>query len=167
VTGSPNSQLSTGSLRPCVAGSTGCSRRPIPTYWRRQIHPRLRRPAPQARPTVVSGRGHLGEQGARSAVHEFDAILERQLSRNTVVSVSYLGSQGRRLPFVLDKNLPTTATGSIAYTISGGPDDGDTPVLPLYGKATTANNGRPNPAFDKISALEYIGSRATTPLCSR
>src|SRR5580693_1599610 len=42
-------------------------------------------------------------------VHEFDAEVERQIANNTVVSVSYVGSLGRRLPRFVDTNLANTA----------------------------------------------------------
>ncbi len=158
VTGAPNSQVSTGSLFPCVAGATGCFA-PLYPQVLASVNPNI------AGVSCTAGSSNClapavdvwGGNVHAPRIHEFDAILERQIARNTVVSVSYLGSIGRRLPFVLDRNLPTAPTGSIPFTVSGGPSDGQVYVFPLYSKATTANNGRPNPAFDKLSALEYIG----------
>lgn len=146
VTGSPESQLSTGSLKPCVAGAAGCVSPTYPNILTNAV-------ASSSPPAVDV----WGNNVHAPRVHEFDLVLEHQIARNTVVSVSYLGSLGRRLPLVIDKNLPTAPTGTITYTVSGGPADGQTYVFPLYGKLTTANNGRPNPAFDKMSTLEYIG----------
>ena len=55
-------------------------------------------------------------------VHEFDAELERQIANNTVVTVSYVGSLGRRLPRFVDTNLaaPTLQT---TYTVTQGAGD--------------------------------------------
>jgi len=145
VTGAANSQLSTGTLKPCVAGAAGCI---SPLY-----------------PNVLSGAGASsappgvavwGSNVRNPRVQEADFVLEREISHNTVISASYLLTKSDSLPLVIDRNLPT-ATGTISYTVSGGPDNGKVFVFPLYGKLTTANNGRPNPAFNNISALEYIG----------
>jgi hypothetical protein len=82
-------------------------------------------------------------------IHEFDAVFERQIARNTAVSVSYLGSIGRALPTYIDENLPLS-TSSITYTVSGGTYNGQTFTTPLF------TGTRPNPAFGAITNIESI-----------
>lgn len=69
-------------------------------------------------------------------INQYDLILERQVAKNTVVSISYLGSLGRSLPTFVDQNLAPTGTSN-TYTVVGGPFDGRTFVLPQYGRAIT------------------------------
>jgi len=85
-------------------------------------------------------------------INQYDLILEHQIAKNTVVSVSYIGSLGRNLPTFIDQNLvpcgarfqyPTPGTNCPAnnattatYSVIGGPFGGQTFTLPLY---TTAN----------------------------
>lgn len=65
-------------------------------------------------------------------INQYDFILERQLMKNTVVSVSYIGSLGRSLPTFYDLNF--RQTGSSTYTVSGGSFNGQSFTLPLYGR---------------------------------
>lgn len=69
-------------------------------------------------------------------IHQYDLILERQVMKNTVVSVSFIGSLGRNLPTFVDQNL--RRTGQTTYTINGGDLNGQTFVLPLYARANTS-----------------------------
>lgn len=71
-------------------------------------------------------------------IHQYDLIFERQILRNTVVSVSYIGSLGRNLPTFHDLNYQQT--GSTTFTINGGPFGGQTMTLPLYGRVPGAGN---------------------------
>ncbi|HXN63795.1 MAG TPA: TonB-dependent receptor [Candidatus Acidoferrales bacterium] len=73
---------------------------------------------------------------------EFDAILEHEITPNTVVSVSYIGSIGRFLPTGIDTNLPQPT--SINYTISGGPLNGVVETLPFF------SGTRPNPNYQQM-----------------
>src|SRR5262249_32695064 len=63
-------------------------------------------------------------------INQYDIVLEREIMKNTAVSVSYVGSLGRDLPTFFDLN--DARTGSTTYTVSGGPFDGQTFTLPLY-----------------------------------
>jgi hypothetical protein len=67
-------------------------------------------------------------------IHQYDVILERQIMRNTAVSVSYIGSLGRNLPtfFDLNNRLATTGSPSTTYTFADGPLGGQTFTLPRY-----------------------------------
>jgi Carboxypeptidase regulatory-like domain/TonB dependent receptor len=52
-------------------------------------------------------------------IYETDLSFQRELGRNTVLSISYLGSLGRELPDFVDTNLP--APTQISYVVAGGP----------------------------------------------
>jgi len=97
-------------------------------------------------------------------IHETDLTVEREIFPNTVVSVSYLGSFGRRLPDFVDANIGAPAT-AIGYKVAGGPLAGATYTTPLYATVTTvvkdpANNvlstttvGRPNANFGPMTDI--------------
>jgi len=93
-------------------------------------------------------------------VHETDLTVEREIAKNTVVSVSYLGSFGRSLPDFVDTNTGAPTT-TITYTVSGGPFSGATYTTPLYANTVTKVNGvttstvspRPNPNFGAMSMI--------------
>ena len=74
-------------------------------------------------------------------VHEFDLEVEREIARNTAVSVSYVGSLGRHLPRFVDGNLaPPTLTTT--YTVAGGPFDGQKFAVPFFGVPNTLTGTR-------------------------
>jgi len=73
---------------------------------------------------------------------EFDAILEHEISPNTVVSVSYIGSIGRFLPTGIDTNLPTPTT--LNYSVVGGPLNGESVTVPFFAGL------RPNPSYQQM-----------------
>ena len=78
-------------------------------------------------------------------IHQGDLIVEYEVAPNTVASVSYLISKGRKLQSFLDTNLPTTYNGNVTYTLS---DTGAQVVVPSYGTAP-----RPNTAFNQITDI--------------
>ena len=75
-------------------------------------------------------------------INQYDVVFEREIMRNTSVSVSYIGSLGRSLPTFHDLNNelnPTTP--STTYTlVGGGPYDGQTFTLPLYRRVPGTGN---------------------------
>ncbi|HMJ09519.1 MAG TPA: carboxypeptidase regulatory-like domain-containing protein [Pyrinomonadaceae bacterium] len=81
-------------------------------------------------------------------IFQYDFILERQIGKNMVASVSYVGSLGRDLPTFVDQNLVrcdsrqpgsgTCASNAITYTVNGGPYSGQTFSLPQLTKAVSA-----------------------------
>lgn len=90
-------------------------------------------------------------------VHEFDLEVEREIAKNTAVSVSYVGSLGRRLPRFVDTNLaaPTLTT---TYTVVGGPLDGKQFTVPYFGVPTSgpgAQTGtrRPNNTVQAVTDI--------------
>jgi hypothetical protein len=79
-------------------------------------------------------------------IHQLDAIVERQIARNTIISASYLFAYGQYLPNFVDTNLnPPTNFGT--YTAVGGPFDGQAWRIPLFIGA------RPNTAFGRITEI--------------
>ena len=75
-------------------------------------------------------------------IYQYDAVFERQILKNTVASVSYIGSIGRHLPTFFDlNNAPcsqvavTCTNGDVAtFTLSGGPFDGQSFSLTQYAR---------------------------------
>jgi len=103
-------------------------------------------------------------------VHEFDAEVERQIANNTVVSVSYVGSLGRRLPRFVDTNLANATltttyavvapTGTIISPFASQDFVGQSFTEPYFGVPATAagkpvsgGTGRPNTGFGAISNI--------------
>jgi len=76
-------------------------------------------------------------------IHQWDAIFEREVARNTVVSVSYLGSLGQYLPNFVDVNLPGPTT-FVNVNVVGGQFDGRIYRTPLW------TGARPNTAFGQV-----------------
>jgi hypothetical protein len=87
------------------------------------------------------------QSGAQNPlIHQFDLIFDQRIAANTVLSVSYVGSQGRNLPIFIDQNLnPPTATNT--YQVSGGPLDGQSLTLPLF------TLPRPNANFSQMTQI--------------
>lgn len=80
-------------------------------------------------------------------IHQADVILEREILRNTSISVTYLLSRGRHLPTFVDENLPQPANAT--YTFSGGPLSGQTITVPLFDRRI----GRPDVRFGQITQI--------------
>jgi hypothetical protein len=97
-------------------------------------------------------------------VHEFDAEVERQIANNTVVSVSYVGSLGRRLPRFVDTNLAESTltttytvaapTGTITSPFVNRDFVGQSFTVPYFGVPTTlTGTRRPNSSFGAITNI--------------
>lgn len=67
-------------------------------------------------------------------ISQYDLVIERQVFRNTVVSVSYLGSLGRNLPTFVDRNFNQSTATTRNFRINGGPFGGQTFSFPLYAR---------------------------------
>lgn len=78
-------------------------------------------------------------------IHQFDYIFERQIAKNTVASISYIGSVGWDLPTFVDQNLVRTGA-LVGYPVIGGPFGGQT----VYVKTAT----RANTAFQQLTRIE-------------
>jgi hypothetical protein len=79
-------------------------------------------------------------------IQEYDMVVEHQVSPNTVVSLSWLGSLGHFLPTSVDTNLPSTP-GSFSYAINGGPLNGQAVTLPFF------KGARPSSLFNQVSMI--------------
>ena len=92
-------------------------------------------------------------------IHEGDVILERQISSNTAVSISYLFNFGRDIPQFVDLNLPVPAT-TRTFTVVGGTLDGQSFTTPFFGSpvgvagAPTGIFGRPISNFGTIIEVQ-------------
>ncbi len=82
-------------------------------------------------------------------IHQADLSFEREIMKNTTVSVSYMLSLGRRLPAFLDRNL-SYPTGTQAFSVVGGPFDGQTVTIPVFPTA------RPNSGFGQLTEIASI-----------
>jgi hypothetical protein len=87
-------------------------------------------------------------------VHEFDLILQQQVGRGTVFSVSYLGALGRELPNFLDVNLDPTTEVTETIKLVAGPNGSLGPAAKL---GTTFQV----PTFTKYGNTALFGSVAT------
>jgi hypothetical protein len=72
-------------------------------------------------------------------INQYDVILEREIMKNTAVSVSYVGSLGRSLPTFYDMNNRLSGT-STTYKVVGGPFDGREFTLPQYQRVIGGGN---------------------------
>jgi hypothetical protein len=96
-------------------------------------------------------------------INQFDFIVERQIMRNTVVSVGYLGSLGRNLPTFVDQNLRPLGT-TITYTAVGGPNAGQVFSLPQYARVSggSAQTQIQSSAKSEYNALVFQFNRRFT-----
>jgi hypothetical protein len=98
-------------------------------------------PTTTLRPDIV----FFATNMANPQIHQMDLVYERQIAKNTAVSVSALVSLGRRLPTFVDTNLvfPTQLT---PYRAVGGIIDGQTFSLPRF-------TARPNASFGRMTEI--------------
>jgi hypothetical protein len=82
---------------------------------------------------VPGGINFFSENFQAPLISQYDFILEHQLMKNTVVSISYIGSLGYNLPTFFDLN--NVRTSERTYVVSGGPFDGQSFTLPVYSRA--------------------------------
>ncbi|MFL6333299.1 MAG: TonB-dependent receptor domain-containing protein [Pyrinomonadaceae bacterium] len=139
-----NTGLSTGqvvsSVAPATAPATAAGNPTAP------IFPNL---LPSA-PSGSAGVNYFADDFQNPLIHQGDLVFERQVSRNTVVSASYLFSFGKHLPTFIDVNLSApTATRSV--NIVDGPFAGQTWTFPYY-----LGSARPNPNFGFIDQISSV-----------
>ncbi len=85
-----------------------------------------------------------------------ELTLEQNVGWNTVVSMSYMSSQGRDLPNFIDTNIDNATVGQLNYTIDiPGPPLGKKSPLPQGAKYTTPlyTSVRPNYLYGNITEL--------------
>ncbi|PYT59405.1 MAG: hypothetical protein DMG35_14530 [Acidobacteria bacterium] len=138
---------------------------------------------------IVSGTAPAGSTAVQFApdtnlpmIHEFDLEFEREIATNTVVSASYIGSLGRRLPRFVDTNLaaPTLQTsydvvqgaGTVSSPFVNGAMIGQTFAVPFFGvladstgkNPASGGTGRPNIAFGPITNVSHSVNSAYNSL---
>lgn len=91
-------------------------------------------------PNVVVFSPHM----ANPEIHQGDLVLERLIGPNTMVSVSYLFSLGRKLPTFVDVNL-NVPSASTNFLFVGGPLAGQTMLVPRF------TNPRPNTTVNVVT----------------
>jgi hypothetical protein len=135
-TGSPNGQYTT-TVKPTTTSST-----------------------PPVFPNILSGGSaptpssyYLAKNLQNPMVHEYDLIVQQQLGRGTVFSVSYLGALGRELPNFLDLNLDPTTVENV--TISLVPTGGN------LGPASKIGTKFVVPTYTKYGNVAMFGPQAT------
>jgi hypothetical protein len=98
--------------------------------------------ASPSRPSIV----FFAPDAQGPMIHQFDLIFDQRIAANTVLSVSYVGSQGRHLPIFIDQNLnPPTST--LTYRATGGPLDGQNITVPFF------TLPRPNANFNQMTQI--------------
>jgi outer membrane receptor protein involved in Fe transport len=88
---------------------------------------------------------YLSPDLVRPRVHSTDVAIERRLASDITMTVSYLNSRGRNLPYFRDINFPV-ASSTVNYV-----QEGQTQSLgsfPLY------RGTRPNTSFGRITVME-------------
>ena len=97
-------------------------------------------------------------------INQYDLIVERQISKNTVVSVSYVGSLGRNLPTFVDQNFSQASAVNRIYTINGGPFTGQTFSSPFYSRVfgTQALTEIQSTVRSEYNALVFQANRRLT-----
>ena len=91
-------------------------------------------------------------------INQADLTVEQDLGWNTVMSVTWLGTLGRRLPNFTDINLnpPTSITYNVIDSTGKGPlPNGSTFISKFYARSTTAGctSARPNCNFGSLTDI--------------
>jgi hypothetical protein len=141
-----NTGLSTGQIVSSVAPATN----PVSAAGNplAPIFPNLLPSAPSGTASV----NYFADDFQNPMIHQGDLVFERQITRNTVVSASYLFSFGKHLPTFIDVNLsaPTTTR---SVNIVDGPFAGQTWTFPYF-----LGSARPNPNFGFIDQISSVVS---------
>ena len=106
------------------------------------IYPNLIPPGTLTTPSV----NYFATNFQLPRIHQLDAVFEREIARNTVVSASYLFSLGQYLPNFVDVNLPGPST-FVNLNVVGGPFDGRIYRTPIF------VGPRPIPTFGQIQEI--------------
>jgi Carboxypeptidase regulatory-like domain/TonB dependent receptor len=106
------------------------------------IYPNLIPPGTLTTPSV----NYFATNFQLPRIHQLDAVFEREIARNTVVSASYLFSLGQYLPNFVDVNLGGPST-FVNLNVVGGPFDGRIYRTPIF------VGPRPIPTFGQIQEI--------------
>lgn len=100
---------------------------------------------PAGAPAGSAGVAQMSPSLQNPQIQQADLIVEREIAKNTVVSVSWVMGLGRELPQWWDDNLKaSTTTGTL--TFQGGPLNGTSYTYPIY-------SARANSAFGQLMTL--------------
>ena len=113
--------------------------------------------------TVKPGGFYFDPSIQNPQIHQSDLVIEHELMKNTVLSVSWLMSLGRELPNFFDVNV-SPATSSQVYTVNGGPYAGRTFTVPVY---TTRPNTNYSAIIDEKSNVNSNYNAAVVQLNRR
>ncbi len=93
---------------------------------------------------------YFDQRTRNPAVQEMEASLGQQLGAHTELSVSVLGSLGRKLPNFIDKNIDLASADTITYAV-----DDSTGKGPLKGKTYTTSffTQRINPGYGQLTDI--------------
>lgn len=108
------------------------------------IYPNVLAAAPggaAGRPDIIQFASNM----ANPQIYQADLVYEREVAKNTVASVSFLASFGRRLPTFVDTNL-NFPTSSTTFRVVGGDLNGQLLTFPRF-------TSRPNPNFSRITEI--------------
>jgi hypothetical protein len=122
---------------PCgQATYTGISASKNPTIA--PIYPNAIAVAGTTPPTVT----YFAPNAQNPMVHQADLVVEREIAKNTVVSVSYLFSMGRDLVnFVNQNTAPIDGTQILTENFLNGPFSGASLQVPIYKAALNSKYG--------------------------
>jgi outer membrane receptor protein involved in Fe transport len=134
-TGNPAGQIQV-SLNPASSPATPAGNPAAP------IFPNVLASPPPGSSSVV----FFAKDFSNPQIHQLDVVVEREISRNTVVSASFLASFGNSLPNFVDTNL-TAPNTTRQFEIVGGPFAGQLWNLPYFA------GSRPNPAFGALTEI--------------
>lgn len=79
-------------------------------------------------------------------VHQMDLAIERNLGRNTILGVTYMGSMGRELPRSVDTNINTANTYNFTFTIAAAPSASTATSFPISAASTQTYANYPQPS---------------------
>jgi hypothetical protein len=126
------------------------------------VKPTYTTPTPPVFPNILGGASaptpssyYLASNLQNPMVHEFDLIVQQEVGRGTVFTLSYLGALGRELPNFLDLNLDPTTKENVTITLQ--PATGTTAL----GPAAKLGNSFTASTFTKYGNVALFGPQAT------
>jgi hypothetical protein len=98
----------------------------------------------------LPGAVYFDQRTRNPAVQEMEVSLGQRIGAGTEVTMSFLGSLGRKLPNFIDKNIDLASAGTITYEV-----DDSTGKGPLKGKTYTTSffTQRLNPSYSDLTDI--------------
>ena len=93
---------------------------------------------------------YFDRRARNPAIQEMEMSLGQQIGPRTEVTISFLGSLGRKLPNFVDDNIDLSSVGTITYAV-----DDSTGKGPLKGKTYSTNfyTARLNPNYSQLTDI--------------